>query len=97
MPLAVIVMPRARLQLRIALEYLNKHSPAAARALSQRFHRAYQQLAEFPLSGPPAATPGTRRLVVAPYVLTYRETVRGIEILDVRHSRQREVRLLDDT
>jgi toxin ParE1/3/4 len=91
----VIVMPRARLQLKITLDYLNSRSPSAARNLAQRFHRAYRQLADFPLSGPAGSVPGTRRLVVAPYVLTYRDTRAGIEILDIRHGRQREMPLAD--
>jgi toxin ParE1/3/4 len=93
---SILIVPRARHQLRGALEYLNKRNPAAAQRLAQRFHRAYRQLAEFPLSGPPAPTPGARRLAVAPYILTYRVTSTAVEILDVRHSRQRAMPLPDD-
>jgi hypothetical protein len=32
--------------------------------------------------------PGTRRLIVAPYVLTYREAGADIEVIDFRHGRQ---------
>ena len=89
-------MPRARLQLRVALEYLSKRNPTAAQNLAHRLDRAYRQLADFPLSGPPGLTSGTRRLVVAPYVLTYRDTPTGIEILDIRHGRQRPAPPPDD-
>jgi hypothetical protein len=33
--------------------------------------------------------PGTRRLIVAPYVLTYREAGDDIDIIDFRDGRQR--------
>jgi len=41
-------------------------------------------------------TPGTRRLVVAPYVLTNRETPAGVEIIDIRHGGQPEASPPDD-
>jgi plasmid stabilization system protein ParE len=75
---------------------LNRRNPPAARNLAQRFDRVYRQLADFPLSGAPGPTPGTRRLVVLPYLLTYRDTATGIEILDVRHGRRRETPLPED-
>jgi hypothetical protein len=34
---------------------------------------ARKQLADFPRSAPRGRAPGTRRLIVSPYVLTYRE------------------------
>jgi len=74
-----------------------ERNPAAARRLRERIAAAQQQLADFPQSAPRAASPGTRRLVVAPYVLTYRERGTVVEIIDVRHSRQAERPIPDDT
>jgi len=89
MPHAVIVAPRARLQLMDILDYLNERSPAAGQRLAERFEAAYRQLSDFPQSGPRGTVPGTRRLIVAPYTLTYREIGRDIlEIIDIRHGRR---------
>jgi toxin ParE1/3/4 len=96
MPTAVAVTRRAQLQLGLIVDYLIQRNPAAARRFQERIGAACRQLAALPFSGPPASRPGTRRLVVAPYVLTYRVTSAAVEILDVRHSRQRETPLPDD-
>src|SRR5262249_3123895 len=85
----VFASSRARLQIAAIVDYLNEHRPSAGRRLLARLSTAYQQLANFPLSGPRGPVPGTRRLVVTPYILTYRITPAGIEILDIRHGRQR--------
>ena len=67
-----------------------KERPAARRLL-ERIKDARRQLATFPRSGRPGLVPGTRRLVLGRYVLTYRR--RGtddLEIIDIRHGRQAE-------
>jgi toxin ParE1/3/4 len=88
MPRRVVFVRRARRQLNAQLAYVTERNPAAAQRLRERIAAARQQLANFPQSAPRATSPGTRRLVVAPYVLTYRERGTVVEILDVRHSRQ---------
>jgi len=91
----IITSPRAQLQIYDILEYLNGRNPAAGRRLTERFEAAYRQLSEFPLSGVRSRA-GTRRLIVRPYVLTYRATAAGVEILDIRHGRQRPVELAEN-
>jgi len=46
-------------------------------------------LARFPHSGRPGRAPGTRELVVAPYVVAYRVEGDSLQILRVLHGRQR--------
>jgi toxin ParE1/3/4 len=96
MPRPVTVSPRARLQQRAAIAYSISRDPGAGERLAERFEAAYKQLADFPLSGAPGSRPGTRRLVIAPYALTYRDSPSGIEIIDIRHGRQREAPMSND-
>ena len=72
------------------LAYLLNLNPTAAHTLSNRMKDARQRLADFPDSGPPAWVKGTRRLVVAPYILIYRKLGDQVEITDIRHGRQRD-------
>jgi toxin ParE1/3/4 len=90
MPRRVVFVRRARRQLNAQLRYLAERNPGAARRLHSRIAAGQLQFADFPQSAPRASSPGTRRLVVAPYILTYRERGSVVEILDVRHSRQAE-------
>jgi toxin ParE1/3/4 len=90
MPRRVVFVRRARRQLNAQLAYVAERNPAAARRLRERIAAAQQQLAEFPRSAPRATSPGARRLVAAPYVLTYRERDSVVEIVDFRHGRQAE-------
>jgi toxin ParE1/3/4 len=96
MPRRVVFVRRARRQLNAQLAYVAERNPAAARHLRERIAAAQHQLAEFPRSAPRATSPGTRRLVVAPYILTYRERDSVVEIVDVRHGRQAERPVPDD-
>jgi plasmid stabilization system protein ParE len=54
-------------------------------------------LSEHPRIGSRATALRSRRLVVSPYVVTYREKGTDIEIMDIRHSRQAERPIPDDT
>src|ERR1700674_2342956 len=90
MPRRVVLVRRARRQLNDQLAYVAERKLAAARRLRERIAAAQQQLGDFPQSAPRATSPGTRRLVVQPYILTYRERGIVVEILDIRHSRQAE-------
>ena len=91
MAVAVSVTATRRAQLQIALtaDYLTARSPVAAKRFAERLERAYQQISQFPESGPRRSR-NTRRLVMSPYILTYRIGPTGVEVLDVRHGRQRE-------
>jgi plasmid stabilization system protein ParE len=88
MPRRVIFAPRALRQFNAQLAYLADRNPVAGRRLISRIDAARRQLADFPRNAPRASAPGTRRLIVAPYVLTYREHGSVIEIIDFRHGRQ---------
>ena len=90
MPRRVSFVPSAQRQLNAQLAFLGDRNPTAAYRLLDRIEAARQQLADFPRSAPRGAVPGTRRLLVAPYVLTYREAGDAIEIIDFRHGRQRQ-------
>jgi toxin ParE1/3/4 len=97
MPHRVVFVRRARRQLNAQIAYVAERNPAAAQRLRERVAAARQQLADFPQSAPRADSPGTRRLVVAPYVLTYRERGAVVEIIDVRHGRQAERPIPDES
>jgi plasmid stabilization system protein ParE len=97
MPHRVVFVRRARRQLDAQIAYVAERNPAAAQRLRERVAAAQQQLADFPQSAPRADSPGARRLVVTPYVLTYRQRGTVVEIIDVRHSRQAERPIPDDT
>ena len=86
----VILAPRARRWLHAELAYLADIHPSAARRLRERVATARRLLSEHPRIGRPGTAAGTRRLVVPPYVVTYREKGGDIEISDIRHSRQAE-------
>lgn len=75
----VILAPRARRWLRAELSYLAEVRPSAVRR---------RLLSEYPRIGSRLAQLGTRRLVIPPYILIYREKGGDIEIADSRHSRQ---------
>src|ERR1700676_4188055 len=93
----VVFSQRAESWVERELLYLRRHSPAAARLLVQRLAVARQTLADFPRSGPRGAVPGTRRLIMLPYVLTYEEIVPDrVIIIDIRPGRQLPFRHEDD-
>ena len=50
---------------------------------------ACESLAALPDRGRPGRRPGTRELVVAPYVLTYVVSSDQVEIADIHHHAQR--------
>ena len=87
----VSFIPSAQRQFNAQLTFLTDRNPAAAHRLLERIEAARQQLADFPRSAPRGTVPGTRRLIVPPYVLTFRGQDGDVEIIDFRHSRQRGV------
>ncbi|MBP0575274.1 type II toxin-antitoxin system RelE/ParE family toxin, partial [Mycobacterium tuberculosis] len=66
----VWLSPQAAAWLKAEIAYLAERSPSAAAAVALRFRRVRQSLDDNPLLGQIGLIPGTRRLVVAPYVLT---------------------------
>jgi len=89
---AVRFLSRTRDWIRRETEYLAERWPGAAANFLDAIERARQQLSEHPVSGPPGIIPDTRRLVVGPYILSYRVRRRTVEIFAIRHSRQRDAR-----
>jgi len=73
--------------------YLAEHSPPAAQRFLQALERAKRQLSEFPNSGAPGLRPGTRRLIVDDYIVSYRRRDGEVEIFAVRHASRRDARL----
>jgi plasmid stabilization system protein ParE len=90
MPRRVLLSARADRWLHSETAYLAQRSIPAARRFLDRIEHARHQLAAFARSGRPGLIPGTRRLIVAPHVITYRERGTDLEIIDVRHGRQGE-------
>jgi toxin ParE1/3/4 len=90
MPYRVVLSRRVRNWVEIEAEDLAACSPAAARRFRERLASARRLLADHPHAGRPGNVSGTRRLVIVPYVITYRENTPNIVILDIRHSRQAE-------
>jgi toxin ParE1/3/4 len=72
--------------------YIRQDSPKAAIAVLASIRRALRgQLATSPLSGRIGRVDGTRELVVPrlPYIVAYRVTGTGVQILRVLHGAQR--------
>lgn len=93
MPIGVVYSRRATAEIEEITAFLAEYSEPAARRFSEAIDRAEQQLAEFPNSGPMGLSPGTRRLIVGDYILSYRRRGANIEIFAVRHARRRDARL----
>jgi plasmid stabilization system protein ParE len=72
--------------------YLAEHSRPAAERFRRALERAERQVRQFPNSGAPGIRPGTRRLIVGDYILSYRRRGEDVEIFAVRHARRRDAR-----
>ncbi|ABD89909.1 type II toxin-antitoxin system RelE/ParE family toxin [Rhodopseudomonas palustris] len=70
------------------ITYIAERSPAAAEKIIARMQEARRLLAEHPHSAPPGLIPGTRRMVVNPYILTVRQRNGVVEIAAIRHPGQ---------
>jgi len=84
--------PRATAEIHAIAEYLAAHSPRAARHFLAALKKAHEQLAAFPNSGTSGLIPGTRRLIVSDYVVSYRRRGDVVEIFAVRHARRGDAR-----
>lgn len=71
--------------------YVAGEGEAAADRLLDRIEGRWQQLAVYPLSGPPRddIAPGVRHLIVGEYLTFYRVGEDAIEILRVLHGRRK--------
>lgn len=68
-------------------EHIARDSPAAADALLERFDRSLQLVASLPHAGRRREEflPFLRSVRVGPYILFYRPTAKGIELVRVFH------------
>ena len=83
---------RAAAEVEEIIAYLAEHSERATQRFQELLARAERQLAQFPNSGAPGGVPGTRRLIVGAYVVSYRRRGEHVEIFAVRHARRRDAR-----
>ena len=72
--------------------FIAEHSQSAAERFRESLRRAEQQLEQFPTSGAAGNRPGTRRLVVGNYIVSYRRRGDEVEIFALRHARRRDAR-----
>ena len=92
MTVRVLRSRRAELDVEEIAEYLTEFSLPAAHRFLEALERAQRQLSDFPDSGAPGARPGTRRLVVGDYIVSYRRRGAEVEIFAVRHTSRRDSR-----
>jgi len=85
-----ILSPGARAWYLAEIRYLAERNALAAEKAAKRIRAACQTLAEHPNLGSPGLIPGTRKMMVGPYVLTVRLRGGTPEIIDIRHGRQAE-------
>ena len=88
----VVYSRRAAAEVEEITASLAEHSPPAAERFLEALGRAEQQLSKFPDSGAPGLRPGTRRLVVGNYTVSYRRRRAEVEIFAVRNARRRDAR-----
>jgi plasmid stabilization system protein ParE len=96
MPRRILLSRRVRNWVDIETEYLAVRSATAAGRLRERIASAQRLLADFPHVGTQGDAVGTRRFVITPYVLTYREVGPDVGIVGIRHSRQAERPIPDE-
>ncbi|PYV17827.1 MAG: type II toxin-antitoxin system mRNA interferase toxin, RelE/StbE family [Acidobacteria bacterium] len=65
--------------------YIQKDKPAAARQVAAHLASSVEHLAEFPELGKLGPRPGTRELVIPPYIISYRVRSERLEILSIWH------------
>ncbi len=70
------------------LAYIGERNPWAAIDLGDEIDAAVSHLPHHPHSGRPGRVPGTRELVVGPYVIAYRIEPMAIVILRLLHGAQ---------
>jgi len=68
--------------------YVEQDKPEAAKLVAAHLLSSVEHLAEFPHLGKQGRRPGTRDLVIPPYVITYRLRPERLEILSAWHGRR---------
>jgi addiction module RelE/StbE family toxin len=64
-------------------DYIAQDKPQAAVRVANHLVSSVEHLAEFPQLGREGRRPGTRELIILPYVITYRLRAEQLEILSV--------------
>ena len=86
---AVVWSWRARSDARLALEFIRKESPQAARRFAQALVAAAQSLAEFSKRGrevPELANPDVRELLLSRYRLVYEVLPDRVAVVRIIHA-----------
>lgn len=84
--------PAARRRFLEAIAYVAERNPVAADRIVKEMRALQARLVTFPNLGVHGDIPGTRRVVMAPYVLTTRIQGDSIDIVAFRHGRQEDAR-----
>ena len=88
----VIRSRRAQAEIEETTAFLEEHSVPAMQRFIASLERAQQLLSEHPDIGAMGNRPGTRRLVVGDYIVSYRRRGDNVEIFAVRDARRRDAR-----
>ena len=82
------ILPRAEEDLEAIGDYIAEDNPARALTFIQEFRETFSQLAAMPKSAPsrPRLGPNIRMRPVGNYIIYYRPTDEGIEVVRVLHS-----------
>jgi toxin ParE1/3/4 len=74
--------------------YIEKDKPAAARRVAAHLLASVEHLASFPELGKPGPRPGTRELIIPPYIISYRVRAKCLDILSIWHGRRARPKIL---
>lgn len=96
MPRKVAIAPAAEARFLAGIAYIAERNPSAAAKIVGRMRELRERLAEFPNIGVRGEIPGTRRVLLNPFVLTVRQGRDGVEIAAVRHAKQKDARAPSD-
>ena len=79
--------PKAATWLKAEIRYIAQQNPEAAEKIAERLRAARISLAQHALLGRIGEIPGTRRLIIGPYILTYRVRAQTVEVWAIGHAR----------
>ena len=79
-----------------AIAYIAERNPTAAEALVKRMRALRERLIDFPNIGVRGQIPGTRRVVLNPFIVTIRMGKNGVEMVAIRHAKQRDAYAPDE-
>ena len=82
--------PEAEAKFLEGIAYIAERNPSAAEKIVAKMRSLRERLIDFPNIGVRGEIPGTRRMVLNPFVLTVRQGKRGVQIAAVRHAKQKD-------